>query len=133
MLLALLISVWARAEQVTLAWEANSESDLAGYKIHYGTASNSYTVHIDVNNVTTYTVTGLTAGQTYYFAATAYDASGNESGYSNSVSYAVPARERRAHRPRRPRRVSSSAPVNTAITFSTSATDPNGDSAGIPV
>ena len=80
----------ASAAQATLAWDPNTESDLAGYRIHYGTASGSYTVHTDVHNVTTYTVTGLTAGQTYYFAATAYDASGNESGYSNPVSYAVP-------------------------------------------
>jgi hypothetical protein len=127
LLLALLISVWARAEQVTLAWDANTESDLAGYKLHYGTASNSYSVHIDVNNVTTYTVAGLTAGQTYYFAATAYDASGNESGYSNSVSYAVPAPNGAPSTPATPTGASS-APVNTAITFSASATDPNGDS-----
>jgi len=72
----------------------NSESNLAGYRIHYGTASSSYTVHLDVHNVTTYTVTGLTAGQTYYFAASAYNTSGNESGYSNPVSYTVRASER---------------------------------------
>ena len=127
LLLALLISVWARAEQATLAWDANTESDLAGYKLHYGTASNSYSVHIDVNNVTTYTVAGLTAGQTYYFAATAYDASGNESGYSNSVSYAVPAPNGVPSTPATPSGASS-ALVNTTIAFSTSATDPNGDS-----
>ena len=127
LLLALLISVWARAEQATLAWDANTESDLAGYKLHYGTASNSYSVHIDVNNVTTYTVVGLTAGQTYYFAATAYDASGNESGYSNSVSYAVPAPNGVPSTPATPSGASS-ALVNTTIAFSTSATDPNGDS-----
>ena len=126
LLLALLVSVWARAEQVTLAWDANTESDLAGYKLHYGTASNSYSVHIDVNNVTTYTVAGLTAGQTYYFAATAYDASGNESGYSNSVSYAVQSPNGAPSTPATPTGASS-ALVNTAITFSTSATDPNGD------
>ena len=85
-----LIASNAMAAQATLAWDPNTESDLAGYRVHYGTASGSYTVHTDVHNVTTYTVTGLTAGQTYYFAATAYDASGNESGYSNPVSYAVP-------------------------------------------
>jgi hypothetical protein len=77
----------ALAAQATLAWDPNTESDLAGYRIHHGTTSGSYTVHTDVHNVTSYTVTGLTAGQTYYFAATAYDASGNESGYSNPVSY----------------------------------------------
>ena len=92
----------ALAAQATLAWDPNTESDLAGYRIHYGTASGSYTVHTDVHNVTTYTVTGLTAGQTYYFAATAYDASGNESGYSNPVSYAVPGVERGAHDPCHP-------------------------------
>lgn len=80
----------ALAAEVTLAWNPNTESDLAGYRIHHGTASGNYTVHIDVHNVSTYTVTGLTEGQTYYFAATAYDASGNESEYSNQVSYSVP-------------------------------------------
>ena len=118
----------ALAAQATLAWDPNTESDLAGYKIHYGTASGSYTVHTDVHNVTTYTVTGLTAGQTYYFAATAYDTSGNESGYSNPVSYAVPGVNGAPTTPATPTAGASSAPVNTAIAFSTSATDPNGDS-----
>ena len=80
----------ALAAQVTLQWNANTEGDLAGYRIHQGTVNGSYSVHIDVHNVTTYTLTGLMAGQTYYFAATAYDTSGNESAYSNQVSYAVP-------------------------------------------
>ena len=80
----------ALAAQATLTWDPNTESDLGGYKVHYGTTNGSYTVHTDVHKVTTHTVTGLTAGQTYYFAATAYDTSGNESGYSNTVSYAVP-------------------------------------------
>jgi fibronectin type 3 domain-containing protein len=118
----------AMAAQATLAWDPNTESDLAGYRVHYGTASGSYTVHTDVHNVTTYTVAGLTAGQTYYFAATAYDASGNESGYSNPVSYAVPAANGAPTTPATPTAGASNAPVNTAITFSTSATDPNGDS-----
>ena len=122
-----LIASNALAAQATLAWDPNTESDLAGYKVHYGTASGSYTVHTDVHNVTTYTVTGLTAGQTYYFAATAYDASGNESGYSNPVSYAVPSANGAPTTPATPTAGASSAPANTAITFITSATDPNGD------
>jgi hypothetical protein len=127
LLLALLITVWARAEQATLAWDANTELDLAGYKLHYGTASGSYAVHIDVHNVTTYTVTGLTAGQTYYFAATAYDTSGNESGYSNQVVHSVPAANSAPSTPSTPSGPST-AMVNTAIAFTTSATDPNGNS-----
>jgi hypothetical protein len=91
LLMAVLISVWARAEQAILGWDANTEADLAGYRIHYGTASGSYTTHLDVHNVTAFTVTGLSPGQTYYFAASAYDIYGNESGYSNEVSHSIPA------------------------------------------
>ena len=46
----------APAAQVDLIWEPNTESDLAGYRIHYGTASRAYSVHIDVGQVTRYTV-----------------------------------------------------------------------------
>jgi hypothetical protein len=73
--------------QVTLAWDRNTEIDLAGYKIYYGTGSRVYNWFIDVGNVTTHTVTGLTDGSTYYFAATAYDTSNIESTYSVEVSY----------------------------------------------
>jgi hypothetical protein len=126
LLIALLISVWARAEQATLAWDANTETDLAGYRVHYGTESGSYTTSVDVHKVTTSSIGTLTAGQTYYFAVTAYDISGNESGYSNQVSYSVPAANGAPLTPATPSGASS-ALVNTAITFSTSATDPNGD------
>jgi len=83
-------SASALAGQVTLAWDANTEPDLNGYKIYYGTTSGSYPSSVAVGNVTTHTVTGLTDGQTYYFVATALDTYGNESGYSNELPYAVP-------------------------------------------
>lgn len=127
LLLALLITVWAHAEQVTLAWNANTEPDLAGYRLHYGSAANSYAVHVDVHKVTTYTVTGLTAGQTYYFAATAYDTAGNESGYSNQVVHSVPATNAAPTAPSLPSGPST-AMVNSTIAFTTSATDPNDNS-----
>jgi len=76
-------------ECVTLAWDPNTEPDLAGYKIYYGASSGTYTANVDVGNVTTYTVTGLTPGVTYYFVATAHDNFGNESGYSNEVNKAL--------------------------------------------
>ncbi len=80
----------ARAAQVTLAWDPNSETDLAGYKMHYGTASGTYASTIDVGNTTTCTVPDLTTGTTYFFAVTAYTTSNTESGYSNEVAYRVP-------------------------------------------
>jgi len=76
----------ALAAQIKLAWDANGESDLAGYKIYYGTSSKSYAGSVDVGNATSYTLTGLTQGQTYYIAVSAYNTSGSESGYSSEVS-----------------------------------------------
>jgi hypothetical protein len=75
-----------RADSVTLAWDANSESDLEGYKIYYGRSSRNYTNCVDVGNSTSYTVSGIQTGLTYYFAITAYDTDGYESYYSNEVT-----------------------------------------------
>ncbi len=72
--------------QVSLAWDANTESNLAGYKIYYGTASHVYDWVLNVGKVTMYTVTGLTDGVTYYFAATAYNTANLESSPSAEVS-----------------------------------------------
>jgi hypothetical protein len=73
--------------QATLEWDPNDEPDLAGYKIHWGLASGSYTNVVDVGNQTSYTLTGLTAGTTYYISATAYNTSGMQSIYSNEVIF----------------------------------------------
>ena len=95
-LLFLLFTTSLFAAQRTLSWEPNRESHLAGYKVHYGLISKDaggfteYDIVKDVGNVTNYIVTGLIEGDTYFFAATAYDGTGNESGYSNEVSYTVP-------------------------------------------
>ncbi|HET6464250.1 MAG TPA: fibronectin type III domain-containing protein, partial [Nitrospiria bacterium] len=79
----------ASAGDAILTWNSNTETDLAGYKVYYGTASRSYGTPIDVAKQTTYTVSGLAAG-TYYFAVKAYDTSGNLSGFSSEVSKTIP-------------------------------------------
>ena len=71
---------------VTLSWEANTEPDLEGYKIYYGTASRVYPNVIDVGNVASFTLT-IEAGVDIYAALTAYDISGNESGYSSELVF----------------------------------------------
>jgi len=78
----LLSPMVAYGASVTLAWDANTETDLAGYNIYYGTASRNYSQSIDVGNTTQYTLTNLGDDVTYYFAATAYDEDNNESAYS---------------------------------------------------
>jgi hypothetical protein len=73
----------------TLTWVANSESDLAGYKVYVGMAPGAYGSPIAVGNTTSYMVSGLLRGNTYYFAVSAYDASGNESLPSSAVSKSI--------------------------------------------
>jgi dockerin type I repeat protein/fibronectin type III domain protein len=72
---------------VNLTWDANTESDLAGYRIHIGTSSRNYSLLTkDVGNVTAYSITTLVANTTYYFVVTAYDNAGNESLPSNEIA-----------------------------------------------
>jgi len=80
-----LISYPAVAAEVTLAWDPKTDSGLAGYKVYYGTASRAYSSSINVGNVTSYTVTGLTSGA-YYFAVSATYSTGAETALSNEVS-----------------------------------------------
>jgi len=82
----MLSAVATQAAQVKLAWDTNTDEDLAGYKVYYGTASRQYEWSIDVGNVTTYTITNLSDGVKYYFAATAYNSSNVESAYSGEAS-----------------------------------------------
>lgn len=83
------------AMTVALQWDANVEDDLAGYKIYYKTGLSTATFDgtgavegdspFDVLNQTTATISGLDPNHSYIFAVTAYNASGVESGYSNTV------------------------------------------------
>jgi hypothetical protein len=81
-----LIGANSYSAQVTLMWDASTDTDLAGYKVYYGTACKTYQTIVDVGKNTTVTIPTLQDGVTYYFAATAYNFSGKESGYSSEVT-----------------------------------------------
>ncbi len=72
-----------------LTWDPNTDTNLTGYKVYAGTSPRAYGSPITVGNVTTFDVINLTAGQTYYFAVTAYNGNG-ESSYSNEASKSIP-------------------------------------------
>lgn len=78
------------SQNVSLAWDASGDANVAGYKIYIGVTSHNYTQSVDVGNVASATITVPDAGKTYYFAATAYDNSGTESDYSNEASFTLP-------------------------------------------
>ncbi|MBI5663913.1 MAG: fibronectin type III domain-containing protein [Nitrospirae bacterium] len=76
---------------VTLSWKApvsdargSNLHDLAGYKIYYGMSSMNYIRSIDVGHFTEAAISNLSSG-TWCFSVTAYDASGNESKFSNEM------------------------------------------------
>jgi len=116
--------VWAA--DVTIAWDANTEPDIAGYIIFYGTSSGSYPNSIDAGNTTEHTLTGLSEGTTYYFAAKAYNTSSNESDYSQELVYTVPIANAAPNTPATPDGPTSGF-VQTSYAFNTSGTDPDGD------
>lgn len=84
LLVLFIMSSTVFAGEIKLAWDASPEP-VSGYRLYYGLSSGNYTENIDVGKVTTYTLTGLQDGQTYYIATTAYNDLG-ESDYSNEVS-----------------------------------------------
>jgi len=84
------VPVVSCTRSVNLAWDANVEPDITGYRLYYGTRSGEYTESVDTGNVTTTRVDGLACGSVYYFALTAWNQAGLESDFSNEVEYLVP-------------------------------------------
>lgn len=73
----------ARDAQVDLNWSAVAGAD--GYKVQQGTASGVFDITLDVVNVISYTVTGLTNDTNYFFVVNAYNIAGDGSN-SNELS-----------------------------------------------
>jgi len=73
---------------VTFTWDANSESDLAGYRLYQSQTSGIYNnPHVAEIPAGTEEVTlNDVSDGTYFWVLTAFDDSGNESGFSNEVT-----------------------------------------------
>jgi hypothetical protein len=79
---------------VTLSWTAPTRNtdgtaltNLAGYRVHYGTSAGNYTHTVQLPNksLTSVVIEDLTSAR-WYFAVRAYNTSGVESTFSGSVS-----------------------------------------------
>jgi Putative Ig domain len=82
----------------TLSWtpptqntDGSSLTDLAGFRVVYGTSASTLSQIVEIANpgVATYLVSGLTSG-TWYFAVKAYSSTGAESDASNVASKSIP-------------------------------------------
>jgi hypothetical protein len=74
-------------------WNANSEPDLAGYKIYFGQVANTWLgiitaplVFLPVPPLYTIPINTFTSDGIWYFAVSAYDTSNNESSISTIVN-----------------------------------------------
>jgi hypothetical protein len=82
----------------TLSWtppttntDGSPLTDLAAYRVHWGTSLGSYTSSVSLDNpgLASFVVEGLAPG-TYYFVVTALNSAGTESEFSNVASKTIP-------------------------------------------
>src|SRR5215831_2130641 len=81
----------AIASSVTLAWDSNSESYLAGYNVYRSNQSGSFPsspLNGPLLHTASFTDSSLTSG-TYYYTVRAVSVSGQESASSNQVQVTV--------------------------------------------
>lgn len=64
-------------DSLTVAWDSSVSPGLTGYRILYGTSPGNLDQSIDLGNVQTVTLPGLTQGQTYHLTVIAYSVDGN--------------------------------------------------------
>jgi len=79
-----LLSLHLSGNQLQIRWQANSEADLAGYRLYRSTSWPVDYAHGPVHGATLLTTPGyldqvVLNGQTYYYLFTAVDQAGNES------------------------------------------------------
>ncbi|MGA8554916.1 MAG: choice-of-anchor D domain-containing protein [Candidatus Acidiferrales bacterium] len=85
------ISLTGSSYAVSLAWQASSSSELAGYNVFRGTSSGSYTqLNASPITGTAYTDSTVADNQTYFYVVTAVNTSGVQSANSNQTSVSVP-------------------------------------------
>lgn len=81
---------FAEDNRVYIEWRYNSEPDISGYKIWVSSSYNGryHYVGSTVNNY--FYDRNVINGNTYYYAVSAYDYDGNESGLSRAEAFATP-------------------------------------------
>jgi hypothetical protein len=91
LLAALVIVTPARgAQDISLAWDASTDTNVMGYAIYYSTNSGDWNARFDCGSNILATFSSLNMGTTYYFVVVAYDSSAMESLPSDEVSFTVP-------------------------------------------
>jgi hypothetical protein len=88
--LAIVAGTASAVAAATASWDPNTEPDVAGYKLSYGTEPGVHTVVLDVGNVTTYQFSPP-PGRRYYVVVQAYNTAGELSEKSAEETVDIPA------------------------------------------
>ncbi len=76
---------------ITFSWNASTSPNVGGYSVHYGLSSGNYPNKVFVGNQTSYTLSDLDSGKTYYIVVTALEANGTgESDFSDEIVVKIP-------------------------------------------
>ena len=73
-----------------LEWNPNPETNIAGYLVHYGTASGDYSNTQEVSTLPTATLADLEVETPYYCVVQAFTTSGLRGLYSSEISFTIP-------------------------------------------
>ena len=84
-ILLLFLAGCTYGQAVGLVWNPSISTNVVDYHIYYGTNSGSYNFTFDAGNATNCVVSNLVVGVHYYMAATALNAAGSESPFSNEI------------------------------------------------
>lgn len=76
-------------KSLTLAWNPNPEPNLQGYRVYVGTVTGQYSQILSAGAVTSFQISQLQVGQTYYFAVAAVDGAGLESPRSTELAVTI--------------------------------------------
>jgi len=74
------------ANSIELAWDVNTEPDLAGYRIYRATGDGPFEKFADGGLIPSYSDTAIEHGKQYRYAVAAFDKAGNESQRSGAVA-----------------------------------------------
>ena len=83
-------AVQAAPDRVTVAWDPNPETDIAGYRVYYGRVGTTVTNMVSPGTLTQQQVISLLPATQYWFYVTAFNAAGLESDPSQVLTYTTP-------------------------------------------
>ncbi len=129
LLVLFLVSGQLLASNVSLAWNANTETNLAGYWVYRTQTSGINYVRLNTSVITSpsFVDTTAVAGTTYYYAVSATNTSGLESGKSAEVKAVVPAPVPNNSPPTANAGPDQKVVPGAAVNLTGSGSDPNGD------